>query len=169
MVTWLKYTLVFALMVALQVLVFSRIQFRGSINAFPYIYFLLILPFASSGRAVLILGALLGLAVDFTTGTMGVHMAASVIVAYARVLLLPTLSNQNDYDASARPSVFVNGWAWFLRYSTIMILIHHLALFFIESFSFANAGLTLLNVLVSSLFSLCLVVIFQVASLRHFS
>lgn len=150
-------------MVGLQVLVFSHIQFRGMANAFPYVFFVIALPFGMPGRTVLLLGALLGFAVDFFSGTIGVHMAATVFAGYIRMLVLPALAPQGDYEVGTAPSVRDNGWAWFLRYSLIMVLAHHTMLFFVESFTFINAGVTFLNILVSSLLSISLISVFQMA------
>lgn len=163
---WLKYSILFAVLVGLQVLVFSHIQFRGMANAFPYVLFVIALPFGMSGRTVLILSALLGFAVDFFSGTLGVHMAATVFAGYIRLLLLPSLAPQGDYEVGTTPSVRDNGWPWFLRFSVLMVLVHHMVLFFVESFSFANMGLTFLNVLVSSIFSIAVIAIFQTAIRR---
>ena len=166
---WLKYSILFALMVGLQVLVFSHVQFRGIANAFPYVFFIIALPFGMSGRTVLILSALLGFAVDFLSGTLGVHMAAAVFAGYVRMQLLPALAPQGDYEVGSSPSVRDNGWGWFLRFSIIMVLAHHTVLFFVESFSFLNVGITLLNILFSSILSLSVINIFQVATRKQLS
>jgi len=169
MARWFKYLILFGVLVALQVLVFGHLQFRGSINAFPYIYFILVLPFGIQGRNVLILSALIGLLVDFLSGTMGVHMAASVAAGFFRLILLPALAPQGDYDSVAVPSVRNNGWAWFLRYAVFMVLVHHLILFWVEAFSFSNFGITLLNALFSSLFTILIILLFQLSIRKELS
>jgi len=166
---WFKYTILFAVMVALQVLVFSHIQFRGMANAFPYIYFIIALPFGMSGRSILGYSVLLGFAIDFLSGTLGVHMAASVFVGYLRILLLPALAPQGNYEVGTVPSVRDNGWGWFLRYAIIMVFVHHAILFFVESFTFVNAGDTLFNVLVSSVLSISIICIIQTAVKKDIS
>lgn len=154
-------------MVGLQVLVFSHVQFRAMVNAFPYVFFIIALPFGMSGRTILILSALLGFAVDFLSGTLGVHMAAAVFAGYMRLLLLPALAPQGDYEIGTAPSVRDNGWGWFLRFSIIMILAHHTVLFFMESFSFINTGATLLNILLSSILSGAVIGVYQTAVKRN--
>lgn len=166
---WLKYILLFIVLVGLQILVFSHIQLRGVANAFPYVFFIIALPFGTSGRTVLILGALLGFSVDLFSGTLGVHMAATVCASYMRMILLPALSPQGDYEIGATPSVLSNGWGWFLRFSTFTVLVHHIILFFVESFSFLDLGVTLLNVLASSVLSLVVICLFQTAISKDFT
>jgi hypothetical protein len=166
---WLRYTILFVALALLQVLIFSHIHFAGMVNAFPYVYFIMILPFGANGRQILLLSALLGFAIDFMSGTMGVHMTAMVFAGYARILLLPALSPSGDYEVGATPCVRDNGWPWFLRYSVLMILIHHLILFFTESFTLMHFGTTLANALLSSIFSLLIIILFQVAVRKHLS
>ncbi len=168
MVRWLKYSVLFVFLVGLQVLVFSHIQFRGVANAFPYILFLIALPVEMSGRTVLLLSLLLGFAVDFFTGTLGVHMAACVAAGFLRIMLLPAMAPQGNYEVGTVPSVRDNGWTWFLRYAFIITIVHHFLLFLIESFSFTNIGLTLINMLVSSVLTLFVISIFQMAIKNNF-
>lgn len=158
---WFRYIFLFVALVVLQLFVFNQLHFRGFVNAFPYIYFVLALPFSVSGRSILLLSALLGFAVDFFSGTMGVHMAAMVFMGYSRILLLPALAPQGDYEVDLAPSVRVNGWSWFLRYSIILTFIHSTALFLVESFSFVNLNFTLINIFFSTIFTSFLLVIMQ--------
>ncbi len=162
MMRWLRYIMLFFVVVVLQLFVFNQIHFRGYINAFPYIYLILAIPFGVSGRTVLLLSALLGISIDFFTGSMGVHMSALVLMGFVRTFLLPALAPQGDYEAGVIPSVSVNGWSWYLRYSIILTLIHNTVLFFVESFTFVNAGYTLINILFSSIFTVVLLVLLQI-------
>lgn len=159
----LRYTLLFVVLVVLQLFVFNQIHFRGFLYAFPYIFFVLALPFGTSGRSVLMLSAAMGLAIDFFTGSMGVHTSAMVMLGYSRHLILPALAPQGDYENGVVPSVPVNGWGWYLRYLVFLTLIHHTILFFVESFSFQNLGFTFLNILLSSLFTIILLIILQIS------
>lgn len=166
---WFRYIALMITMVALQVLVFSHVNLYGMLNAFPYVYLLLVLPFAMSGPMVLITSALLGFLVDFYSGTPGVHTAAIVLAAYVRILLLPAIAPQGDYEVGTSPSVRENGWGWFMRYAAILVFVHHFALFFIESFSFAHFGATLVSIITTSIFTLLMVVLFQYATRQKMS
>lgn len=161
MVRWLKYALMFASVVVLQVLVFSNIHFRGIINAFPYIYLIIMLPLNTSGRNVLLLSAFLGLVMDLACNSLGVHMAACIFAGYGRIILLPMLL-QSDYDVDT-VSASTYGWTWFLRYVSLILLIHHFSLFMVDSFTFVNFGMTMLTSLFSAIFSLIIICIVEVA------
>ena len=164
---WLRYIFLYVVLVVLQLFVFDQLHFRGFVNAFPYIFFILALPFSISGRSILLLSALLGLTIDFFSGTMGVHMAALVSMGYGRILLLPALAPKGDYEADLSPSVRANGWGWYIRYSFILTFIHSTILYLVESFSFVNLGYTFLNILFSTLFTSVLLVIFQLSGQKR--
>lgn len=160
---WLKYSILFVLLIFAQLLVFSHLQFRGMVNAFPYIYFIIILPCAMKGGNVLLISALMGIVIDFFSGTIGIHTTAIVLAAYARILLLPMLAPQGNYEVNFIPSVINNGWGWFMRYASLIVLIHHLGLFMVESFTFAHFGLLMINVLLSSILTLITILILQLS------
>jgi hypothetical protein len=145
----------------MQILVFNHIQFAGIINPYPYLFFIMILPFDIKGRWIIILSALIGISIDFITYTMGLHMLTMVFTGYLRTILIPRLAPQGDYETGTIPSIRDYGWNWYFRYSTILILSHHTVLFFAESFSFMNTGQTLLNILSSSVFTFIIIIIFQ--------
>ena len=53
------------------------------------------------------------------------------------------------------------GLIWFVKYTVIIVVIHHLVLFYAEVFSFSHFFLTLLKVLLSSVFTLVFIVLSQ--------
>ena len=163
----ITYICLLALLVILQTLVFSHLQFRGSINAFPYIYLIIVLPFSTKGRDILLISALLGFTLDFFTGNMGVHMAATIFAGYCRTILLPLLIAQNEWEAETMPSVSNNGWGWFMRYTTLMVLIHHFILFLLESFSLNHLDTIIFNSIFCGILSLIVIVIIEFAITRN--
>lgn len=166
---WIRYIFLFVALVILQLFVFDQLNFRGYVNAFPYIYFILALPFSVSGRSILLLSAFMGLVIDFFSGTMGVHMAALVFMGYSRILLLPALAPQGDYEADVEPSAQANGWGWYIRYSFILTLVHSFVIYIVESFSFVNFSFILLNILFSSLLTAVMFLILQIAGQKRSS
>ncbi len=74
----------FILLLALQVVVFNRLDLFGFINPYPYILFILLYP-VNGNKAVLMLSAFfMGLLVDMFLNTGGPHAVASVTLAYVR-------------------------------------------------------------------------------------
>jgi hypothetical protein len=68
---------------------------------------------------------------------------------------------------TAEPSLHYLGFAWYISYSTIMVVLHHLLYFLIEAFQFHEIGQTLLRALLSIVFTILLVFIYQMLIYRQ--
>jgi hypothetical protein len=155
-----KYIFMFISLVLAQVLIFNQVQFSGFFNPYVYLLFIILLPLSTPRYLVMILAFLLGLIIDIFSNSLGVHSAATVFVAYARPLVIRVISNRED-DKSDYPGLHQNKLIWFLNYVLIMVLIHHAVLFYIEVFTFANFFNTFYRVILSSLFSIIIIVLSQ--------
>lgn len=156
----IKYAIMFVALVLVQVLIFNQVQFIGFINPYVYILFVLLLPLSTPKYALLILSFFLGLVIDVFSNSLGIHSAATVFIAYARPLIIRAISSREE-DMSDYPGLLQNKLSWFVRYVTIMVVIHHLLLFYIEVFTLANFFNTLYRALISSLFSIIIIVLSQ--------
>ncbi len=156
----IKYFLMFIVLVAVQVLFLNQIQFSGFINPYIYILFIMLLPLNSPRYAVLLLAFAIGLAVDVFSNSLGMHTAAAVFIAYLRPIIIRAITNREE-ELSDYPSLAKTGFAWFTTYTTIMVVIHHIVLFYIEVFSFQNFFSTLYRVFLSSIFSIFVIVLSQ--------
>jgi rod shape-determining protein MreD len=156
----IKYSIIFIVLVLVQVLFLNQVQFSGFINPYIYILFVLLLPVNSPRSVLLILGFLVGLSVDIFSNTLGIHTFATVFVAFVRPFVIRAITNREE-DMSDYPGLKQNGLVWFLYYTSLMVVIHHSVLFYIEVFSFANFFGTLYRVLLSSVFSIFVIVLSQ--------
>lgn len=157
----------FVLLVLMQVFIFNNIQFSGYINPYIYVLFILLLPFETPGWLLLTLAFLLGFSIDILSGTLGMHTAATVFMAFLRPFILQVFSPRDGYEAGTYPRVHYYGFNWFLKYAAILILAHHLVLFYMEIFRFSDFFSTLLRVLLSSIFSLTLIMLSQYIIFRE--
>ncbi len=157
----LKYSLVFVVAVVLQVLVFNNILILRTISPFFYILFILLLPFETNRSVLLLLAFLLGLTIDAFNNTLGVHAAASVLLAYIRPGILSLISSRETLESAAEPRVANMSLQWFTGYTAIMVVIHHLFLFMVEAFTFQGILFTLLRAVLSSVFTIILIVLSQ--------
>lgn len=155
-----KYAVMFISLVLIQVLIFNQVQFSGFFNPYVYMLFIILLPLSAPGYAVLILAFALGLIIDIFSNSLGIHSASTVFVAYVRPLVIRLISNRED-DKSDYPGLNQNKLAWFINYVVIMVLIHHTLLFYLEVYTFANFFNTLYRVILSSLFSIIVIVLSQ--------
>jgi len=150
----------FISLVLIQVLIFNQVQFSGFFNPYVYILFIILLPLSTPRYAVLILAFALGLIIDIFSNSLGVHSAATVFIAYVRPLVIRLISNRED-DKSDYPGLNQNKLSWFINYVVFMVLIHHTLLFYLEVYTFANFFNTLYRVILSSLFSIIVIVLSQ--------
>ena len=156
----IKYILMFVGLVLTQVLVFNHIQFSGFVNPYIYILFIMLLPLSSPRYLVLIAAFCLGLTIDIFSNSLGVLAFATVFMAYMRPLIIRAISNREE-DKSNYPGLLQFKFRWFTSYTTIMVLIHHLLLFYLEVYTFSNFIETLVRILLSSVFSIVVIILSQ--------
>jgi hypothetical protein len=107
----------------------------------PYIYYLFILwlPFKISRMALLILGFLTGLILDYFTMTPGLHAAACTLIAYVRPFVINILAPKDSSEFNYRePSPRALQWTPYMVYVLILTVLHHGYLVFLEWLSFGT-------------------------------
>ncbi len=152
-----RYLFNFVFFVILQVLILNRIEFSGYINPYLYVIVLLTLPFETPKWLLLVTAALLGLSIDMFSNSPGMHMAASLFLAYLRPITLTRISPRDNYEPGTLPLPAFYGFPWFFKYAAILVLLHHLFYFTIESFTFSNFIGILIKTILSSAFTLVLI------------
>lgn len=157
----LRYAGAFVLLIVLQLLIFNNIEFSGYINPFVYVMFILILPVSIPSWILLLLSFLTGFVVDLFSGTMGVHVFATVMAGFVRPWILSVNVTSETVEAEMSPSSYRSGLRWFLVYTVTVVLVHHLALFFVEIFSLRNFLHTLLRVVLSTAVTTFFIVLFD--------
>jgi len=80
-------------------------------------------------------------------------------MAFARPFVISAISSGPESLFGETPSLRNQGVKWFLYYSIILILIHHFAFFYLEIFRFSEFLATFVRVMLSSAFTLLLVLI----------
>ena len=153
----------FALYVGLYVLVLdnSSVVLFGLGWNFFYLGFLLFLPINTPVALQLLIGFALGFSVDIAHDTGGLHAAAAVLLAYLRPWVLRLLTPRDGYDAQDTVNVHQMGWQWFLVYLSLLVTVHHLAVFFLELGSLQHPLVTLGRVGVSILYTSVVMLIVQ--------
>ena len=153
---WLRYSLFFFLLVMLHIWILNKIHLFGFATPLFYTYFILKLP-ADMGRNPLIITAcFLGLVIDFFGYTMGFNMLACTVMGFSRHYVLNAFAPR-DMANSFVPSIGTFGSLLFMRYATILVVIHHIVLFTAESFSFFNIVALVLGIVGSAILTLLLI------------
>lgn len=156
-----KYIFNFLLLVFLQVFILNNIQFSGYINPYIYVVFILTLPFETPKWLLLVLAFLIGITIDLFSHTLGMHSSAAVFMAFLRPFVLEIIAPRDGYESETYPQLRYYGVNWFLKYAAILVFAHHLFLFYIEVFRFSDFFATLFRALLSSIFSIFLILIGQ--------
>ena len=157
----LKFTGVFILLVIFQGLILNNVEFGGYVVPFLYVIFILALPFETPSWLVLILGFVLGIAIDSFSSTMGMHTSATVVMAFCRAYLLKLVAPRGGYEFNAKPSIQDMGLTWYLLYAFILVFLHHLFLFYVESFKITQFFYTFGRAVASTVFTLLLILTVQ--------
>jgi len=126
--------------ILLQVYVLNKVPHLHRFIA-PYLYFLFILwlPFSISRGALLIVGFITGIILDFFMMTPGLHAAACVLIAYLRPFIINVLAPKDATGFSYRePSPKAMGWTPYLVYTFVLTLFHHGYMVLLEWLSFGT-------------------------------
>jgi rod shape-determining protein MreD len=163
---WIKYPVMFTVLVLVQVLLFNQVHFGGFLNPYVYVLFILLLPISMPQYQVLLLSFFMGIAIDWFSNTLGLHAAASVMMGFLRFPVIKLIS-QKESDQSNYPGLKQTGIRWFLLYVSILVVIHHFFLFNVEVFSFENFHRTLLRIVASSVFTVIILFLSQFVVFRE--
>lgn len=158
------YVHVFVLLL-LQVAILDNIQLHSYVYINIYILAIYILPYRLRNATILLFGFFLGLFVDLANNTMGIHAAATTLLAYVRPKLLMLTSNREQID-DIQGKQKITDLGWFFKYILISTAIFNVALILCEAFSFHNFIITLLRILFSTLASTFFIMLYYFIALK---
>jgi rod shape-determining protein MreD len=157
----LKYLIQFLVLIVAQLLVFNNIELSGYINPYIYVLFVLLLPFDVPSLVLLVSSFTLGLTIDLFMGTPGVHSSATVLMAFARPMVLTLFSPREGYQKGTLPRISDFGLEWFVKYTVMLVLLHHFTLFYLEVLTMHHFFSTFFRALLSSLLTSLILIISQ--------
>ena len=143
----------------IQVFLLKNLALYNLPMAYPYILFLLLLPFGIPNILLFALAFVTGLCIDAFYDTPGLHAAACVILAFVRILFINITVSKEGFDNEPEPTLSAMGVRWFLAYSVTLTLVHHFVIFAIESFSLSGLQYFIGRFLASSFFTIILMLI----------
>ncbi len=154
----------FVLLVLLQVLVLNKISFLGYAVPFAYIYFILKLPIGFNRNLSTLLGFLLGFIIDIFCNTPGINAAATTLIGFLCRPVQSLFFMVDDYNDQTPGLRLLAGG--FMKFAISIILIHHIVLISVESFSYFNIKFVLLRIVLSAILTSILVFAFEGFSLN---
>jgi hypothetical protein len=128
---------------------------------FIYIGFLLLLPFETNKVLLLIWGFVIGFFIDIFYDSLGIHMAASVLMVYLRSYWINLITPRGGYEVGMEPTLKLMKFEWFATYSLPLIFVHHFALFYIETGGLSLFFFTFVKVISSVIFTFITIVLLQ--------
>lgn len=152
----------FIALLAVQVVVFNRLDLFGFINPYPYILFIILYP-ANGNKALLLISAfVIGLLQDQFCDTGGPHALASVVLAYIR----PAFFRFSFGVSYEYQTIKINDRISPERLTFVLLCIvsHHFVLYMMELFRFSLILDVLLRTILSTIFTLiiCIITIYLI-------
>lgn len=151
----------FCLFLLIQVFVLNQVPPLHHL-AVPLLYFLFILwlPFKTGRRTQMVLGFILGFALDSFSKTFGLFTSACVLIAFLRPFLINVLISQEGAESNYNePSIKSMGLAPYMTYVAILAFIHNSFVFFLQALQSGGFVYFILKSLLSTAISLVLILI----------
>ena len=151
--SYIQIALLCIFLVLGQVFLFDLIHFTGFGKIIVYPLIILLLPIYTPRFIVMLTGFGIGYLLDFLLGTGGLHTAALTFMAYSRGYILDVMSPNTGFDKNSISPLQEMGTGRFLLFVLIMLLIHQIAFYTIERFSFQNFIFTIRRIVSGTLVS----------------
>ena len=154
---WTKQLIRYIVVMLLQVLLFNQLQLWGACHPYIYVLCLLMMPITLSHSTSMLIGAIVGLIMDVFCNSLGVHMAACILLMFIRPYLIGLIVNDKD-RLNEQISLRAIGMEALIKYVVILVLIHHLAVFMLAAWSWQHFGFVLLETVVSSMITIIIII-----------
>lgn len=149
---WTKQLIRLITLMLIQVLILNQLQFFGICHPYVFILFILMMPTSLPRQIELMVAALVGLMMDLFCNSLGVHMAACVLIAFLRRVMIRNIVMDETRLIGEINNISL-GRVVFFKYAMVLILIYHITVVMLNAWSFAHIGLNLLQILLSSFLS----------------
>ena len=159
--SWTKQILRLLVVMLLQVLLFNQLQLWGLCHPYIFILFLLLMPITLPEHVDMIIGACVGLLMDVSCNSPGVHMAACTLLMFIKRYVIGIFVNDRD-RLNEEISSKTLSMAAMLKYCAIMVLVYHLVVFSLAAWSWSHIGLVLQETLVSSVVAFAIIATYNI-------
>lgn len=145
---WTKQFVRYIVVMLLQVLLFDQLQLWGVCHPYIYVLCLLMLPITLPHSVDMLIGAAAGFVMDVFCNSLGIHMAACILLMFIRPYLLGGIVNDKD-RLNEQINLHAIGIEAFVKYTVILVVVHHLTVFLLAAWSWEHIGFALIETLVS--------------------
>jgi hypothetical protein len=102
---------------------------------------------------------MMGICIDILSGDLGLHTAACTAIGYVRPHLLKLVTSNDQIEI---PNVDKNHFGQYFVYTGILIFIHHLLLFTLETFDLEETLPILARTLISAVCNVILIAFIRI-------
>lgn len=160
-----KFFVHLLMLLVIQLTILDNIQLHSYVYINIYVLAIYILPYRLQPVMILFFGFLLGLFVDLANNTMGVHTAATTLLAYIRPRLLMLTSNCEQLE-DIQGKQKISEFGWFFKYVLVSTFVFNVVLMFCEAFTFRNFLITLLRIVCSTGASIFFILLYYFIALK---
>lgn len=152
----------------IQIVIMDNIHLGSYFYINIYILVIFILPHKMKGIPLLLMGFLLGLIMDLADNTVGIHAAASTLLAYIRPGLLRLTSTREELD-DAHGIQRLTDTGWFFKYALVSTLLFNIVLIFAEAFTFHDILITVIRIILSTFISMLFMLLYYYIGIKKTS
>src|ERR1017187_7999254 len=162
MISFIKYFLIFLMVLILQIFVFDQVpQVVPFSRPVLFFAFLMVLPEVETVW-LMVIGFMGGLILDMFYGTPGINASACLLLAYLKVPILRSFKNDEEENVKSSAHITYLGFTRYFFFILVISVIFHLVTEFLSVFSLMQAGQTLIRVCINSILSVSLIYIFEI-------
>ena len=155
----IKYSVLYVVVALLQIMFFGNLDLGLYVVPLVYISFVMLLPMELAPILMLLLGLVMGVSMDLLMATAGVNTIVSLFTAYFRRRIIELSIGKAVFSDGGIPTIRRCGLGKMLRYVSFFTLLHCSLFITIETLSFAFLDVMLLQIFVSSLFTIVVVLL----------
>lgn len=155
----------FLLLMLLQVLVLNNIYMSGYVTPLLFVLFVLMLPTGMNRLTLLVVSFGVGLCADLFCNMLGVHAACCTLLAMCRILFADRILTNNDEKVVSIPCIKATSPQTFIGYLVMMYAIYFFFYYLLELFSFREFFKLLLSIILSTVVSSLLSILYQLVCL----
>jgi hypothetical protein len=158
----LRQSAIFLVYLLLQVFIFNNFVLFELATPHVFVLFLVMLPLNIRFPIAITVAFFAGLLLDLSSVDLfrGLHSFSAVLVVALREFWVNVITNRVTYRGSEESLLQVQPTPWYLQYLFPLILIYEASYHFLEAFSTANIGMTLLKTGLSTLYTFAICMIF---------
>lgn len=154
---YILYAVALLTLVLLQIFLVDNIALGLYFHPLIYTAFIIMLPLDLKHVWVMLLATLMGLTIDLLTGMGGLNIIASTAIGFMRPMLLNAAVGHNTATDDTMPTLRrlqAKNLAWYI---SLMVVVHSLIYFLLETMSLSNLHHTMLRLVVSDVVAIVMV------------